>query len=206
MMLTNGLCDSSPMLVKPDWNLIYPLSEFYEQAGLSMPRVTRIEGRDMPAPYRSLLVHERDMTPTLQDAYGGGIRLHVLAYQLRDNVVSRQVALVVDGRERPVAFGAIKIDLEYFPGHARHLVLELKQPLGTILRTQRIGHISRPDVFVRVESDALINGALQLNGACQLFGRRNVILNSEERVLAEVVEILPPSNGFFTSGERSGPR
>ena len=195
-MLTNGLCDSSPMQVKPDWNLIYPLSEFYEQSGLSLPPVARIEGREMPAPYRSLLVHDRDMTPTLEEAYGRGVRLRVLAYQLLGNVVSRQVALLARGRERPVAFGAIKIDLEPFPEPARSLVLELKQPLGTILRTQGIEHTSRPDAFVRIESDALINGALQLCGSCELFGRRNVILDSEERVLAQVVEILPPSNGF----------
>lgn len=202
MMLTNGLCDSSPMQVKPDWNLIYPLSEFYEEAGLSLPLVTRVEGRDMPAPYRGLLVHERDMTPTLEDAYDSGIRLRVLRYQFRDNVVSRQVALIAESCERPVAFGAIKIDLENFPVRARRLVLELNQPLGTILRTQGIEHISRPDVFVRVESDALINDALQLSGTFQLFGRRNVISDADERILAQVVEILPPSNGF-TPGARS---
>jgi len=195
-MLTEGLSYSSPMQVKPDWNLIYPLSEFYEQSGLSLPSVARVEGLDMPAPYRSLLVHDRDMTPTLENAYGRGIRLRVLQYRLRDNVVSRQVALVAQGSEKPVAFGAIKIDLKYFPQRARRLILERKQPLGTILRTQGIQHSSRPDVFVRVESDALINGALQLTGTHRLFGRRNVILDSEERILAQVVEILPPSNGI----------
>ena len=160
----------------------------------------------MPVPYRSLLVHERDMTPTLEDAYGTGIRLRVLEYELRDNVVSRQVALIAEGREEPVAFGAIKIDLENLPPRARSLVLELKQPLGTILRTQGVPHISRPDVFMRVESDSLINGALQLSGSYQLFGRRNVILDSEQRTLAQVVEILPPSNGISHSEKDRGRR
>ena len=205
-MLTEGLSYSSPMQVKPDWNLIYPLSEFYEQSGLSLPPVARVEGVDMPAPYWRLLVHDRDMTPTLEDAYGRGIRLRVLQYQLRDNVVARQVALLAEGREKPVAFGAIKIDLEHFPPRARRLVLERKHPLGTILRTQGVEHSSRPDVFVRIESDALINGALQLSGAQQLFGRRNIILDSEERILAQVVEILPPSNGISRPERERGPR
>jgi len=184
------------MQVKPDWNLIYPLSEFYEQAGLSLPSVARVEGQDIPAPYRSLLVHEHDMTPTLEDAYRRSIQLRVLQYQRRDNVASRQVALVVEGNEKPVAFGAIKMHLEHFPPRARRMVLERKQPLGTILRTQGIEHTSHPDAFVRVTSDAVINGALQLSGSYQLFGRRNVILDSEQRTLAQVVEILPPSNGI----------
>jgi len=57
-----------------------------------------------------------------------------------------------------------------------------------------------------VESDALINGALQLSGTHQLFGRRNVILDSEERILAQVVEILPPSNGISFPERVRGPR
>jgi chorismate-pyruvate lyase len=183
------------MQVKPDWNLIYPLSEFYEQSGLSLPIVARVEGQEIPPPYRSLLVHEHDMTPTLENAYRGSIQLRVLQYQLRDHVVSRQVALLVEGNERPVAFGAIKIHLEHFPPRARRLVLERQQPLGTILRAQGVEHTSHPDAFVRVTSDAVINGALQLSGSYQLFGRRNVILDSEQRTLAQVVEILPPSNG-----------
>ena len=194
------------MQVKPDWNLIYPLSEFYEQAGLSLPSVARVEGQDIPAPYRSLLVHEHDMTPTLEDAYCRSIQLRVLQYQLRDNVVSRQVALVVEGNEKPVAFGAIKIHLEHFPPRARRLVLERKRPLGTILRTQGVEHTSRPDAFVRVTSDAVINGALQLSGSYELFGRRNVILDSEQRTLAQVVEILPPSNGISHSEKDRGRR
>jgi chorismate-pyruvate lyase len=183
------------MQVKPDWNLIYPLSEFYEQSGLSLPSVARVEGQDIPAPYRSLLVHEHDMTPTLEDAYRRSIKLRVLQYQVRDHVVSRQVALIAEGSEKPVAFGAIKIDLEHFPTRARRLVLERQQPLGTILRAQGVEHTSHPNAFVRVTSDVVINGALQLSGSYQLFGRRNVILDSEQRTLAQVVEILPPSNG-----------
>jgi len=151
------------MQVKPDWNLIYPLSEFYEQLGLSLPSVARVEGQDIPAPYRSLLVHEHDMTPTLEDAYRGSIQLRVLQYQLRDHVVARQVALIAEGSEKPVAFGAIKIHLEHFPPRARRLVLERQQPLGTILRAQGVEHTSHPNAFVRVTSPPVTRNALLSN-------------------------------------------
>src|SRR6266702_1049221 len=42
-------------------HLFYPLNEFYEQAGLPLPSVAEVEARDVPEPYRSLLVHDRDM-------------------------------------------------------------------------------------------------------------------------------------------------
>jgi chorismate-pyruvate lyase len=183
------------MQVKPDWDMIYPLKEFYEQSRLPLPPIARIEGPDMPEPYRSLLVHERDMTPTLEEACRCSIRLCVLRYKQRVNLVSRQVTLVPEGSDKPVAFGAIRIDLEHLSSEARALVLERRQPLGTILRTQGIEHVSRPSAFFQVRSDALINSALQLPAACVLFGRRNIITDAAQRTLAEVVEILPPSNG-----------
>src|SRR6266404_2816907 len=53
----------------PDSNLLYPLNEFYEQAGLPLPPAVQVAAREVPEPYRSLLVHEREMTPTLEVAY-----------------------------------------------------------------------------------------------------------------------------------------
>jgi chorismate-pyruvate lyase len=150
----------------------------------------------MPEPYRSLLVHERDLTPTLEQACRCSIQLRVLRYKRRDHLVSREVALVPESCVQPVAFGAIRIDLQHFSFEARELVLERLQPLGTILRTQGIEHISRPDAFFQVRSDAVINDALQLAGDWLLFGRRNVITDAAQRTLAQVLEILPPSIGI----------
>jgi chorismate-pyruvate lyase len=179
---------------KPELNPfypLYPLNEFYEQAGLPLPSVVRIEEREVPEPYKSLLVHNRDMTPTIADAYHCAIQLRVLQHSLRDNVFSRQIILVLEGGERAVVFGAIKIYLERFPPEARRLVLEMKQPLGTILQTQGMAHASRPEAYIQVAADATINRALGLTGSALLYGRRNVLWNSSQLPLAQVVEILP---------------
>jgi len=44
----------------------HPLDEFYARAGLPMPSLQELTGKEVPEPYRSLLVHENDMTPTLE--------------------------------------------------------------------------------------------------------------------------------------------
>jgi chorismate-pyruvate lyase len=174
-------------------HLFYPLNEFYEQAGLPLPPVARVEARDVPEPYRSLLVHDRDMTPTVEEACGRKVELRVIKFALDAGVVSRQIVLVPEGAARAVVFGAIKIYLKHFPAEAQRLVLEKKQPLGTILRTQGIVHLSRPDAYIQVTADALINRALDLTGAAVLYGRRNVLLDGARNTLARVLEILPPS-------------
>jgi chorismate-pyruvate lyase len=175
-------------------DLLYPLNEFYSQAGLSLPFATSINGRDMPEPYRSLLVHDRDMTPTLEAAYDRKMNLRVLKYSLVGEVFSRQIVLVPEGSDSPAVFGAIKIYLDQFPDAARDLVLERKLPLGTILESQGIKHFSHPDAFFEVEADASICQALQTAGPAQLYGRRNMLGNSTGRKLAQVLEILPENS------------
>ena len=102
------------------------------------------------------------------------------------------MVLTLNGSGRPVEFGAIAIHLEQFPEAAREAILENWSPLGTILADYRIEHFSNPQAFMRVPSDPLVKGALDLAGPHELYGRRNVLLAPGERVLAEVVEILPP--------------
>lgn len=171
------------------------MNEFYEQLGLPLPAVVRVDGRDMPEPYRSLLVHNRDMTPTLERAHDRSIRLRVLQSALAGDALSRQVVLLAEGSEVPLAFGAIKIHLEYFPEDAKPLVFAGRQPLGAILRTQGIEHAGRPEVYLQVTADALIHRALGFTEPARLYGRRNVLVDSAGRTLAQVIEILPPRNG-----------
>ena len=180
--------------MNPDLNLFYPLSEFYEQLSLPLPEVTQVEGQDVPEPYRSLLVHQRDMTPTLVAAYGRHIHLRLLRKNLRKDVYARQIVLEVDGSGEPVVFGAIKIYLEFFPQAARKLVLEGIEPLGAILESEKIEHSSRPYAYLQVHSDAMMNREFGLSGTHLLYGRRNALWNASGDALARVVEILPPQS------------
>jgi chorismate-pyruvate lyase len=182
-----------PELIDTSLDLLYPLNEFYEDAGLVLPSATRINGREMPEPYRRLLVHDRDMTPTLEAAYDRKMNLRVLKYALDQEVFSRQILLLPEGSDSPVVFGAIKIFLDEFPTAARDLVVERKLPLGTILETQAIKHFSRPDAFFEVQADTSMCQALDIAGPAKLYGRRNVLGNSTGRKLAQVLEILPPA-------------
>src|SRR5260370_34409178 len=121
--LSNPGSESARMVLMtslaPELNLLYPLNEFYDQVGLSLPAVVRVEDRDVPEPYKSLLVHTRDMTPTMGGFYNRGIQLRVLRHTLRHDVFSREIILVLEGDGRPVVFGAIKIYLERCPPEAR---------------------------------------------------------------------------------------
>ncbi len=177
----------------PKVDLFYPMNEFYERAGVNLPRVSRVEGADIPEPYRSLLVHDRDMTPTLANAYGETMQLRILTRFLTDQVFAREIVLEIESTRQQVVYAAIKIYLDRFTPEARQLILEGKQPFGTILHRERIVHSSRPKAFLQVSSDGVINNALGLSGAAVLYGRRSALYNASQIPLAQVLEILPPS-------------
>jgi len=173
-------------------SIIHPLDEFYAQSGRSLPPCEQIDGELVPEPYKTLLVHENDMTPTLENFHGRGVHLRLLGREQRGNEYFRQVVLQLEGTEQPVEFGAIKIHLERFSPTVRRRILQEQWPLGHILKDFSIPHASRPSAFLRIASDPLINSALGLTGAQVLFGRRNTLFNPSKRPLAEIVEILPP--------------
>jgi hypothetical protein len=82
------------------------------------------------------------------------------------------------------------------------MILECRRPLGRILREHGIGYISRPAAFIRVSADPVISGLLELAGEHPLFGRYNVLFDTMEQPLAEVIEILPP---VAASNSNKGP-
>ena len=145
----------------------------------------------MPEPYRQLLVHSRDMTPTLETFYGGNLGLSVLSRELEPDIYLREVTLNLPSG-RPTEYGAIRIFLNRFPSTARERILKEQYPLGKILELEAIPHLGWPQAFFRVEADAHMRDVLRLGDSQHLFGRRNVLLDGSRHFLAEVVEVLAP--------------
>jgi chorismate-pyruvate lyase len=169
-----------------------PLSDFYAAAGVELPPIERVSPDAVPEPFKSLLVHADDMTPTLERFHQHVLRIRVLGKRQLGETYLREVVLITEGDEIPVEFGAIRINLALFPAAARDLILAETLPLGRILADCRVPHSSHPSAFLRVQSDALIGSALGLLDPQVLYGRRNTLVDASNRPLAEIVEILPP--------------
>ncbi len=172
--------------------IAHPLDEFYARAKQPMPAMEFIDAEDMPEPFKQLLVHDRDMTSTLEHFYEQRIHVHLLHRHGTEHTYSREVVLELDQSNTPVEFGAIKMYLPSFPERARKRIVEAHAPLGRILKEFQIAYVSRPKAFFRLASDRLISGALQLNGTHRLFGRCNRLSDPHGNPLADIVEILPP--------------
>ncbi len=174
--------------------LLYPLDDFYTRMGRELPAIQPIDGDIMPEPYKSLLVHQDDMTPTLQNFHRDSIHVHALHTEERDNYYFREVLLELDETERPVEYGVIKINLSLVPDDTRHEIIEAHLPLGQILFAHDVLHESRPKAYLQMDADEHISGVLRLDNTHKLYGRRNTLTDTNGRPLAEIVEILPPES------------
>jgi chorismate-pyruvate lyase len=172
--------------------LVSLLERFYVRTGLPLPRLDVLKENEVVEPYKRLLVHSSDMTPTLEAFYKESLGLTVLSRELQRDSYLREVVLTIN-QQRPVEYGVIRICLDRFPPAARRRVLDEQRPLGHILQTEGLPHLSWPQAFFRVQSDAHMRTVLRLQQPGTLYGRRNVILDGTRRLLAEVLEILAPA-------------
>ena len=92
----------------PDSHL-FPLSEFYAHAKLPLPAIEQIPGDAVPEPFKSLLVHNNDMTPTLEAFHKSEIHLEIVSRERRGEFYFREVVLRLDGNDNAVEFGANKV-------------------------------------------------------------------------------------------------
>jgi chorismate-pyruvate lyase len=184
--------------------LLFPLDRFYAAQGTELPSIEQIESNELPQPYRSLLAHDRDMTSSLERHFGQGLHLRVLGLRRSAEVLRREVVLLTDEDKRAVEFGAIEIQLSPFDQSPREQILAARLPFGLILRRFGIVHRSRPSAYLVLESEPVIAGALELKKPSRLYGRHNQLFDDRDRLLAEVVEILPPLEDERDGAARDG--
>jgi len=143
---------------------------------------------DVPEPYKSLLVHDHDMTSTLAAFHQHEILLKVLEREADATHCSRVV--ILRAGEKPVEYGWILMYLDAFSEKAQALILEGVKPLGWILEHCQVQYQCDPLVFFEVSADEALKTHLGTDRDV-LYGRENRITSYEGDRLAEVLEILP---------------
>jgi len=170
--------------------LLYPLDMVYARSGVAQPVAKPLAPADLPAPSRSLLDHERDMTSTLEEYCGGRVALRALTTFAKGRSYFRQVLLVQETTGRPLAMGAIRLNLAAFPSRIRAAILRTERPLGRLLREGGIAFLSRPVAFLAITPNSDMMGVFWMPGPRTLYGRQTVAFVGGKHV-GDIIEILP---------------
>ncbi len=173
--------------------MFYPLSKYYRDYGIPMPPFEAVRAEDLPEPYRHLLVHESDMTGRLTDFHGETMGLRVIEKKILCGVLARRVVLYGLESQRGVEFGEILIYLNRFQPEIRELIEACEIPLGGILVQHQVGFFAFPRRYLKIVADEMISGNLGIPAGRELYGRKNKLTNYEGETLAEIIEILPPT-------------
>ncbi len=161
----------------------------YAQLGVAPPVARKTSPVRIPSPYNGLLVHENEMTQTLEQHVGGPVTIRVLSTVLAGRWYSRRVLLVQEASGRPVALGAVRIRLDVFSAKTRARILRQQVPLGRVLREARVDYSTRPTAFFEVTPNAEMMGVFWMRDACTLYGRQTQMMLGDARV-GDIVEIL----------------
>jgi hypothetical protein len=169
---------------------LHPLDVAYTRAGLEPPTSTPIGPDEIPQPYRSLLVHQRDMTLTLEAHFGGRVALRPLSTFTSGPWYYRRVLLAQEYSGRPVEMGAIRMKLAALPRKVQAEIRRNRVPLGRLLRDAGVDFTSMPREFFAVEPNAEMMGVFWMREPRTLYGRRTEVL-LDGKVIGDIVEVLP---------------
>jgi chorismate-pyruvate lyase len=170
--------------------ILFPLDLAYEQAGVPQPKTHEISPKDIPFPYRTLLVHENDMTLTLERHFGGPVHVRALSTEVRSGWFMRRVLLVQEYSGKPVEMGAIRIRMDSFPARVQQQILKNDVPLGRVLRDAGLDFKSHPRVFLSIEPNPEMMGVFWMREPRTLYGRQTELFQAGKKV-GDIVEILP---------------
>ena len=170
--------------------MLFPLDFVYARSGVELPQVKPIDPDDIPLPYRSLLVHQIDMTLTLERHFGGRVTLRPLSTFLKGTSYFRRVLLAQEYTGRPVEMGAIRIKVSAFPERIRRQILRNDVPLGRLLRDGGVSYESRPKMFLAVTPNPEMMGVFWMREPKTLYGRRTEMIRNGAKI-GDIVEVLP---------------
>lgn len=170
--------------------LLYPLDLVYMRAGVAMPKAKVVKPDKIPLPYHGLLVHDNDMTLTLERHFGGRVALRPLSTFTSGRSYFRRVLLVQQYSGRPVEMGAIRMRLDVFSPRLQSKILRNEIPLGRLLRDGKVEYQSRVKSYFSVTPNAEMMGVFWMREPKMLYGRRTEIIHHGTKI-GDIVEVLP---------------
>ena len=150
----------------------------------------QMNSADLPEGSRSLLVHSRHMTATLNAHYEQSVELRVLSLHDEPKAYRRKILLTVDAGARVVEFGIVRLHLEALPAAARKEVQARKLPLGEIFAKHDVLTRVVPCWYLRFSPPSPIVQYFAPQPPTEAYGRLGVI-HCDGQPAVELLEVVP---------------
>jgi chorismate-pyruvate lyase len=159
--------------------------------GEKVPVHTFIAGKDMPEPYRGLLVHEHHMTVTVEAYHGGPVDVRILQRRQDGSLYARKILLVHRASGKIVQSGIMRIDLDQCSQPVRDAIVAGQTPLGRILIEHDVLRRIEPTAYLRIIPGPAPMEWFGLKEPTPLHGRL-AIIHCNGRPAVELLEVVAP--------------
>ena len=174
--------------VSPDLDTIIGL--FYAGSA-SLGQFARVEPREMPDVYRSLLAHEQHMTVTVEAHHGCPVDVRVLERRITPTHYAREIVLTRQSDGRVVQYGIMRINLKCLEPEVRDEVRSEKTPLGRILIAHDVLRRIRLLSLWKITPSPRLREALELPAEAprDVYGR-TALIDCNDEPAVELLEIV----------------
>jgi len=171
----------------PDLESLFALFPPAEDVGTFQ----RIPGEEVPPPYHGLLVHEHHMTVTAEAHHGRLVDVKVLQVRKNREVYARKILLALQGSDRVVQFGIMRVHLSCCDDRVKQEILAEKTPLGRILIAHNVLRRIEPTAYLRVKTGPGMMAWFGLKEPRITYGRL-ALIHCNGRPAVELLEIVAP--------------
>jgi chorismate-pyruvate lyase len=158
-------------------------------ADADLPEFESVSPEEMPAHYRTLLVHEHHMTVTVEAHHGELVDVHPLATYRGGSCYARKIILTTQQTGKVVLFAIVRINLDYCRPPVRERILQEKTPLGRILIEHNVLRRIEPTEYFKVCPGPVQSKWFKRELTEPLYGRLGFIY-CDEQPTVELLEIV----------------
>ena len=144
-----------------------------------------LPGEKVPAPYKSLLVHDNHMTTTLEKFYGQPIQVEVKKQQVTGSLYER-CSLLWLPQVGVVEIGIVQMDLSFFSSGIREEILHGEKPLGKILIDHKEPRDVRVENYFKLQTCTSLEKAFSISSVF-FYGRATTISCKAPIKVAEII-------------------
>jgi chorismate-pyruvate lyase len=143
---------------------------------LEPPACEFVSADELPPDFRRLLAHENHMTLALEAFHGRPVKLHILAIRNSGNDYARMILLSLEGTDRIVEFGIVRLNLSFLSDDVRAEILAGTTPLGRVLIEHDVLRRITPVRFLKITPNEPMRNFFRMTTPEPIYGRLATIL------------------------------
>ena len=167
------------------------LTELFPGEQPLFEQAKHIPSASTPEPYKTMLVHDKHMTVTMEKYHGSKVDVRVIDSCLDGDTYARKILLLKTGTETVVQFGIVKFDFQYVTQAVRDEILGGEIPLGRVLINHNVLRQIDLGAILRITAGLGLADYLEMDPGDVTYGRMATIFCNHQPAV-DLLEISIP--------------